>query len=303
MFRTGLKLVALLAVVGVTLVPRWAMAQAADPRYQTMERLAKPITVDFKDARLADVFEFLSTVSQVEIEPMWVNDQFTNGLDKDATVSVSAKSVPVLSVIERVLDKVQTDFDSNTWQFSETGAVEVGPKSRLNREKTLKIYDIHDLLFQVKEYAEVPQLDLDAAIQQGGQGGGGGGGGSIFQDNQDSNANLPSQEDQAQQIIDLITEFVEPEQWRDNGGDGGSITYYRGTLLIRAPDYIHRQLGGYSFWPRTMARTASARADDYAKAQARAERELRDEARKRQAQQQQQNATPATSSPTDSSAK
>ena len=278
MFRTGLRLVALLALMAVVCMPRLVMAQVGfDPRYETMARLAKPITVDFKDARLGDVMEFLQTVSQVDIEPMWIDDQYTDGLDKDQSVSVAARNIAVLSVIERVLDKVQTDFDGNTWQLSDTGALEVGPKSRLNKEKRLQIYDIQDLLFQVNNYAEVPQLDLDAAIQQGGQGGGGGGG-SIFEDNSNDTATQPSQEDQAKQLIDIIIEFVEPEQWRDNGGDGGTITYYRGTFLIRAPDYIHRQLGGYSFWPGTLARTASARADQYARAEARAEKALRDEA-------------------------
>ena len=58
-------------------------------------------------------------------------------------------------------------------------------------------------------------------------------------------------EDEAQTIINLIIQFVEPDQWRDNGGDGGSITFYQGALLVRAPDYMHRQLVGYSFWPTT----------------------------------------------------
>ena len=31
------------------------------------------------------------------------------------------------------------------------------------------------------------------------------------------------------------------------GGDAASIRYYQGVLIVRAPDYIHRQIGGYPF--------------------------------------------------------
>lgn len=159
--------------------------------------------------------------------------------------------------------------------MGEDGRVEVGPKSRLNRNKRLEMYDIQDLLFRVNDYAEVPELDLDSAIQQGGQGGGGGGGGSIFEDSEEERENQPTQEEQAQQLIDLIIEFVEPEQWRDNGGDGGTITFYRGgILLVRAPDYMHRQLGGYSFWPTSLGRTATARVAEFDRAYARAQRAI-----------------------------
>ena len=42
-------------------------------------------------------------------------------------------------------------------------------------------------------------------------------------------------------------EIVEPDGWEANGGTWGSIRYYQGTLIIRAPDFMHRQIGGYPF--------------------------------------------------------
>lgn len=278
----------LIASIFALILPGFAQGQTFDPRREAMAKLSRTITVDFEEARLEDVFEFVVTVSQVDIEPLWIDDQFTEGLDPELEVSLSAKGASVLSVVERILAKSQiTDFEGNSWQFSETGALVVGPKSRLNRDKRLEIYDIQDLLFQVNNYAEVPELDLDAAIQQGGQGGGGGGGGSIFEDTEEEDEqDNRSDADKAQDVIDLIVEFVEPDQWRDNGGDGGSITYYRGTLLIRAPDYMHRQLGGYSFWPARLERAASARAADYARAEARARRAIQERAQEARAAQQ-----------------
>ncbi|MHC4382724.1 MAG: hypothetical protein ACYS0J_07845, partial [Planctomycetota bacterium] len=70
--------------------------------------------------------------------------------------------------------------------------------------------------------------------------------------------------ERAQVIIDLITESIEPDAWDVNGGDWATIRYYTGTLIIRAPDYIHRQIGGYPFATRPVGRPlASAPARRY----------------------------------------
>ena len=39
--------------------------------------------------------------------------------------------------------------------------------------------------------------------------------------------------------------MIEPEAWEDNGGHRAVMSYFEGALVVRAPDYIHRQIGGY----------------------------------------------------------
>ena len=51
----------------------------------------------------------------------------------------------------------------------------------------------------------------------------------------------------AEQIIELIVELVEAEGWARNGGSWASIRYHEGNLLIKAPDFVHRRVGGYPF--------------------------------------------------------
>jgi hypothetical protein len=284
---------ALLVVLTLVFVADTAIAQQRlDPRRRTLERVAKPITVAFEEDRLEDVLEFLATIADIDIEAAWEDDRLGYGLDRQAEITVSATQVPILIVVERVLEKAQDNFDANTWQLTPAGALEVGPKSRLNRRQTLKVYDIQDLLFEVPDYAQVPELDLESALDQSnsGQGGGGGGGrgGGIFDDPETTDLDSESEQDRAQRIIDLIVEFVEPDQWLDNGGEGGTIRYYRGNLLIRAPDYMHRQVGGYDFWPRSVPKSVDGRAEQYRRAEARREAKEREQRRASQ--------TPAPSS-------
>ena len=51
---------------------------------------------------------------------------------------------------------------------------------------------------------------------------------------------------------------MEPDAWDINGGEYATIRYYQGTLIIRAPDYIHRQIGGYPFVLRPIGQSLSS---------------------------------------------
>ena len=89
-----------------------------------------------------------------------------------------------------------------------------------------------------------------------GGGGGGGGGGIIGDPGEDPERR--SEDEKSQQLMDIIVEQCEPEAWTDNGGDAASMRYYQGVLIIRAPDYIHRQIDGYPFAPKRPARATTS---------------------------------------------
>jgi hypothetical protein len=221
------------------------LVTTSNPRADNYRRMQRKLSIELTDARLEDAIQFLREYTSADLEVYW-DDGTSAGLDKDLRVNVSVREQPALVLLERLLEKAQTDFDENTWQFSSAGTIEAGPKSILNRSKKLKIYDIHDMLFVIPDFAEVPELDVDSVLQQGQDGGGGST--NIFQDNEEEDdENRVTDEESAQKIIDIIIENIEPEQWQDNGGDGASVRFHNGTLLIRAPEYIHRQLEPEAF--------------------------------------------------------
>lgn len=252
-----------MAAATMTATTPMAVAQSAralalnDPRADTLARLEKPVSIELKETRLEDVLMFIEQVGDVTLEPMWLdNSGATSGLEKDKAITLSVRGLPLLTMLERVLEKAQGTYGENTWQLTPSGMVEVGPKERLNRHATMKIYDIHDLTFVVPDFPDVPELDLDTVLQQTSQRGGGGGGGGIFNSNDTQTFNA-DEEERAQEIIDLIVENVEPEQWQQNGGDGATVRLHHGNLLIKAPDYIHRQIAGYPFAQPSGARSSA----------------------------------------------
>lgn len=258
----SLALAALAPVAHGQSAPAVAPAQAAatpkravvNPKRETLNKMQRRMSVDFKESRLEDVVTFIQEVSGADLEPIWQSDRGT-GMNKDKLITLSVKNEPALRVLEKVLEKGQEDFEENTWQMSEYGTMEIGPKSALNRTKRVEIYDINDLLHVIPRYTEVPQIDLQSVLQQGQ-----GGGQTPFQDAQDQNApEVRTREERTQDLIDLLITLVEPTQWIDNGGEGASIRAWNGQLIVRAPDYIHRQIDGYPYWPSYTATVAKGR--------------------------------------------
>lgn len=254
----------LIAIVALLLaVPASAQHSGA----QTLSKLTKPISINVEDTRFKDVVEFIKASTGATIDIAWTNNRYPDGIDKDALVSINIENAQSLAVLLHAANQATVDgFDSPTWQLDQqTGALQVGPRSRLNKFKRLEIYDIQDMLFVLPDYEDVPQLNLNSVIRQG-QGGGGGG---IFQQQQDQQE-VFSQEEEAERIMDILRAVIDTDEWQANGGDGALVRFYEGNLLVSAPDYIHRQINGYSFLTGPVGRpplaTAQAEGSDQAPA-------------------------------------
>jgi hypothetical protein len=223
------------------------------------------VTVQFQETPTRDAINYLQTVLGINLVGRFNDDKTGAGLDPEAPITLNMSQKPALTVLEMVLDQAAGEEEA-TWQLRD-GYVEVGTKDRLSvaSAREIRYYPIKDLLFEAPMFDNAPELDLDTALNQGqdqgggggggggGAGGGGGGGGgggtaggSIFSGG-GGDIDRESELERVQRIIDLILETVEPDAWVDAGGEYATIRYYSGTLIIRAPDYIHRQVGGYPF--------------------------------------------------------
>lgn len=222
------------------------VAVNADPRAETLRNLLQPVSITLDETRLEDVLKFVEQVGNVYLDIAWLDNGASSGLERDALITLEARRMTLMDFLERVLDKASDEFDAATWQLDEAGTIEVGPRSALNRRKSLQIYPISDLTFTIPNFTSVPDLDLDSVLQQTGNRGGGTQ--SIFNDPNDADPTGGlSEEEQAERIVDLVTGLIETEQWERNGGSGASVRLLNGSMLIKAPDYIHRQIGGYPF--------------------------------------------------------
>ncbi len=240
-----------------------AIRTTGNPAKDNLLRMQVPITQDFNETRLEEVVKYIADNTGVAIETLWKGDR-TDGFDRDMLVTMSFKGLPAITVMEKLLALVGAEMGGETtWQFASYGAFQIGPKSEFNKAqyRRVEIYDINDLLFVLPIYDDAPNIDLNQVLRNsgGGRGGGGGGGGSPFQ-NANQNQRQNRQEDRenereqrAEGIIALLTAIAEPNQWLTGGGDIPNPRYFQGHIIVDGPDYIHRAVNGYPWWPKIRA--------------------------------------------------
>lgn len=227
-------------------------AETRKAKRELLVQLSKKVTLDVEEQPISDLFNFIQDVTGAEIEPIYLNDDLSvDGIDPDTLITIKVTDIAALVVLERILlraERAEGLSEEYTWQFTDYGTIECGPKSRLNESQRVEIYDVADLLYVVPDFDNAPEFDLQSAIQQGGSGGGGGSSSPFTGGSQDPQ-DIQTFQERADALEQLITATVEPDQWSDLGGDGGTITLYNQSFIITAPDYMHRQIAGYDFWP------------------------------------------------------
>ncbi|MEL6497315.1 MAG: hypothetical protein AAF937_11460 [Planctomycetota bacterium] len=248
---TAIAVATLAAPAALVAAPATAQQDDADTIRLKRENLAKmlrPISLSVDEQPLQDVMRFLEDFTGAQLDVRYINDRTGSGLDPESPISLDVQNISALRLLELVLDQAGRDsFEGATWQLTSWGAIEAGLKSTLNRRQRVQVYDIADLLLVLPDYQDAPEIDLQSVLQS--QQGGGGGQSPFGGDTQGQDDEERDLEERKDAIIDLITAIVETEQWQRNGGDGGTISVYQNTLIIRAADYMHRQIDGYRFWP------------------------------------------------------
>ncbi|MFN0012589.1 MAG: hypothetical protein ACKVS8_13205 [Phycisphaerales bacterium] len=229
-----------------------AIRPSGNPSRDTLMRMQRVVNIELNETRLEDVMKFVIEQTGIDAEIFWKTDS-GDGLDQETLVSLRIKNMTAMEMLDKVLEVTADGQIENAWQMTNRGIMQIGPKSRLNKFKRVEIYDITDLLLILPIHDEAPQVDLDKVLQQ--SGGGGGGGGSPFSgatNQQKEKLAKDYKEQRAREIIEVVTQLVEPQQWIDGGGDGGTIIYkesFPGQIIVTAADYIHRGLNGYRWWP------------------------------------------------------
>jgi hypothetical protein len=245
----------------------WAQKDRHDEvRSELLSKLIyTDITVELDETPARTALRHIKSLVGVSLIGRYDDDKVGYGIDPETPVTIRVTGQPALSVLEMILDQCGgPDPDEEcTWQLRK-GFVEVGTKERLNQASEVRMYPIQELLMDKPQFDNAPGLDIDAALGQSGtrssgagsgRGTGGGGGsrgagggsrnsgGGLFPP-PDDEPDRTDDETFAQDIVDLIEETVEPNLWYSGSH---SVTYTRGILVVRAPDYVQRQIGGYRF--------------------------------------------------------
>ena len=215
-----------------------AYSEPPENRRVLSELATRTMPANFQDHRLEDVLTFFQAITRLDMDVDW--ESLNNiGVTKDSLVSLKLTRISAEELLTRVLRRVSTDqFSLANW-WVENGVLTVASDEALRKNRSLVIYNIQDLLFDIPNYTEVPQIDLQSVLQQGQ-----GGGQTPFQDNQQQEADRPTREEKIRQIVDIIQQNVDFEGWRDNGGETGTLQELNGSLIVTNTPRNHREIVG-----------------------------------------------------------
>jgi type II secretory pathway component GspD/PulD (secretin)/tetratricopeptide (TPR) repeat protein len=227
--------------------------------YQVLRDTRVP--VDFTNNTFEQVIDYLKSVTGLKIYVDWKALNLV-GIGKEDEITLQLGEVSVSTALDRIMDQLGEGADRPQYAV-ENGILTISSDEAIRQRTMLVVYDIRDLIFQVPVFDNAPTLDLDAALQQGQQGGGGGGGGgggfgggggggggggaggggAIIGEPGAEGERLTRAE-LVRQIVDIIQENVDPEGWRDLGGDTGSLQELNGNLIITNTPNNHREIVG-----------------------------------------------------------
>jgi len=208
--------------------------------------------IKFDAVEFSEVIEKLRALTGLNFHPAWAALEAL-AIEKDAEVTLSVVNVSVEKALKLILEEVGAGEVDLAYEIDD-GVISISTKEDLSRRTLTRVYNIKDLLISVPTFrgpaiqiANIGQsgnqqggLGGGRFIEGGGQGGGGQGQGNFLTD--DGNDDEENLDDPVEPIIELIQETIDPESWREAGGNVGSISSLNQQLIVTQTSTAHAQL-------------------------------------------------------------
>ena len=230
---------------------------------QLMRETLTSVNLDAIPGKLA--LEIWSNQTNVPIVINWTSLE-AQGVDPNSPVTLTLGKVPAELVLNLIIQQLHPDPIDNDELLVEVQQwyVRVMTKEDALRRSKTKLYFIGDLLMDIPNFDNAPGFDLNQALSNTSSGGSDGSKnqeskGLFGEDDNDTKEPRLTKQQKAERIADMIRDTIEPDIWRENGGEYGSVRYYRGMLIVKAPEFVHEQIGGATGASVETKRTSSKR--------------------------------------------
>ena len=198
------------------------------------------LPANFDGEPLENVVAFVASLTNLNVDPDWDSLSFM-GIERDTEVDLDLSSeITASTLLTRVMEKVSPDEIERAGWAVQDGIVVIASQEDLDENNFIVLYDVRDLIFEIPDFTNAPDLDLNNVL--GGGGGGGGGGDSPFEDEDEEDGGFSlgfgEEEDQNREdLIDIITGAVHgidvPDYWL--------IQEFNDNLVITATSSDHRK--------------------------------------------------------------
>jgi len=245
--RRGASILAALTLSVAAAAPTFALGT----RQQLSQTLPE---LRFEAVTLGDAIDFLRDVSGANIAVNWKALDAT-GVSRDTQVNLHVSGITLRKALEMTLSEA-AGGDALTFYVDE-GVISITTRDLADHSMVTCVYPVEDLLMEIPDFTDAPQVTLNNTSSQGGGGGtalgqGGGGGqisstnslfGGSSSTNNQNRAVGKTKVQRAQDLISLIEAVVNPDIWKDNGG-AATCMYFNGMLIVTAPRSVQEAIGG-----------------------------------------------------------
>lgn len=210
--------------------------RAADAAIQ--QRLQTTVVdSDYDGVDFVKVLDDVRKRHGINLLPNWPAFE-SAGVERNRRIELHLKQVSLATLLDNILLNVTSETEL-AWMVID-GIVIVSTKEDLARRSETRLYDVSDLLgsqFELRRFSNTPILRLTLA--GGGKGGGGlfGGGAGMLEPRAEAVEFVD-----VNRLIELVESTVDPESWRDAGGNVGSIRSYGNSLLVTQTLSAHEQI-------------------------------------------------------------
>jgi type II secretory pathway component GspD/PulD (secretin)/tetratricopeptide (TPR) repeat protein len=226
--------------------PQAAYPQPAEDRRVSHILDTQRLPFEFDDNMLDAVFTYIENLTPgINFNIDWISLDEA-GVTRETPISLSLQNVPIRVGLERVLEQVNSgasdDLTSVGYSIRD-GIITIAQEQELRKYTIPIVYDIRDLLIDIPDHEDAPDLNLQTALQQAGEQGGGGGA-NIFGGQGGDDVEAPTEQELTDQIVDLIIQTIDPNNWVEAGGETGTILPLRGNLIINQTPENHIAIEG-----------------------------------------------------------
>ncbi len=202
--------------------------------------------VSFQEVPFDQVMDWVTDYTGANVVVRWQSLELL-GIERDKPITIRVRNLRLSQVLWMIMNEAGGTDVKLAYRASGNLLV-LSTAEDLGQEMLVRVYDVGDLLVRVPRFRNGPRIDL---TQQSG-GGAGGGGQNVFGGSQGGGQDDDDEQGQQQdgqvdpqmlELLELITQTIEPDSWADNGGLG-TIQAFGRQLVVRNNILVHQMLGG-----------------------------------------------------------
>ncbi len=214
--------------------------QAKSPTRHLNSIVIDPVEIDSAKAR--DAFRWWSNVTGIPLVINW-REMEAAGIDPDAAIDLHLRTAPAVSVLALLMKSISSD-EPLLYEVNDH-YIRIMTKAEADKDTVTLVYDIKDLITRIPNFTNAPSFNLNDALSNTSSGGSSSGpqaSTKIFED-ADKEEDTKTDAEKGEELANMIRELIEPTIWQELGGQHSSLKYFHGRLIVKAPRYVHAQIG------------------------------------------------------------